>query len=65
MEGRLLLKWMPHLNTTLCFKKVDVILHGAISTCTRIDAHMSGTLEMREMCPDNYVKKKNSKNDIS
>ena len=56
---------MPHLNTTLCFKKVDVILHGAISTCTRIDAHMSGTLEMREMCPDNYVKKKNSKTDIS
>ena len=28
---------------------VDVILE--LRTCTRIDAHVSGTLEMREMCP--------------
>ena len=30
-------------------KRVDVILE--LSTCPRIDAHMSGTLEMREMSP--------------
>ena len=30
-------------------KPVDVILE--LRTCTRIDAHVSGTLEMREMCP--------------
>ena len=30
-------------------KTVDVILE--LHTCTRIHAHVSGTLEMREMCP--------------
>ena len=38
------------LYTTLCFKTIDVI-DVKLSTCTRIDAHVSGTLEMREMCP--------------
>ena len=30
-------------------KTVDVILE--LRACTRIDAHVSGTLEIREMCP--------------
>ena len=30
-------------------KTVDVILE--LRACTRIDAHVSGNLDMREMCP--------------
>ena len=37
------------LYITPIHKTVDVILE--LRTCTRIDARVSGTLEMREMCP--------------
>ena len=42
-------KQMKCSYITPIHKTVDVILE--LSTCTRIDAHVSGTLEMREMCP--------------
>ena len=38
-----------YITRTPIHKTVDVILE--LSTCTRIDAHVSGTLDMREMCP--------------
>ena len=42
-------RWNVLIIITPIHKTVDVILE--LCTCTRIDAPVSGTLEMREMCP--------------
>ena len=41
--------FLYHMVHTQKKKTVDVILE--LRTCTRIDAPVSGTLKMREMCP--------------